>query len=70
MSRKSLLAKVDYWHAIKNVNRLLGDFGIQECREVIRKNLLKKRHLQRKHCLNFTHLQHQISVHGRGVQVF
>ena len=66
-SRKSLLAKVDCWHAITSVMRLLGDFGIQE---VIRRNLLKKRYLQRKNCLHFALLQHQILVHGRGVQVF
>jgi len=29
--RKSLLAKVDCWHATKSVMRLLRDFGIQEC---------------------------------------
>jgi len=67
---QKILARKGRLHAIKNVNWLLGDLGIQECWEVIHKSLLKKRHLQRKNCLHFTLLQHQILVHGRGVQVF
>jgi len=38
----------------KRKSLIVWDFGIQECWEVIRKNLLRKRHLQRKNRLHFT----------------
>ena len=54
-SRKSFLAKEDCWLPIKNVKSLfVCDFSIQECWEVTRKNLLRKRHSQRKNRLHFT----------------
>jgi len=54
-SRKSFLAKEDCWLPIKKVKSLIVcDFSIQECWEVTRKNLLRKRHSQRKNRLHFT----------------
>jgi len=54
LARKGRLLACDQ----KRKSPIGWDFAIQKCWEVIRKNLLTKRHLQRKNRLHFALLQH------------